>query len=162
MSRSSSLPVALVLAAGLAAAIAAQTYACSCTAPQDLASRVARSSAVFTGTLLAVQPSANPQYQLLLVAPALRWKGGLTDPVIVVDPINDGICMFHAAVGTEYLFFTDPVGVVGPAPEGGLYVTSCTGSAPSLNNADIPALGPPMNPTPTAARSWGALKLVYR
>ena len=162
VSRSPSLLVSAVLVAGLGAAFVGQARACECTGPQTLDVRVARSSAVFTGKVLAIQPSANPQYQLLVVAPVLRWKGGLTDPVIVADPNFDGICMFHATVGTEYLFFTDPGGVVGPAPEAGLYVTSCSGSAPSQDNPDVLALGAPLMPTPTLARSWWALKRSFR
>jgi hypothetical protein len=156
------LVVALLVAAGLAASLAARARACECTAPLQLDLMVARSSTVFTGTVVAIQPSANAQYMLLTVTPALRWKGGLTDPMVIADPVNDGICMLHVTVGTEYLFFTDPVGVVGPAPETGVYVTSCTGTAPTQDNPFIAGLGAPLNPTPTLARSWGALKLVYR
>jgi hypothetical protein len=152
----------MLLAAGLAPILAASAQACECTAPLQLDLMVARSSTIFTGTVLAIAPSANAQYILLSVTPALRWKGGLTDPVIVANPVNDGICMFHASVGTEYLFFTDPFGVVGPVPETDVFVTSCTGTAPTQDNPFIDGLGPPLIPTPTLARSWGALKLIYR
>ena len=161
MFRFRSLPGALALA-GLACAFAAPVRACECTAPLELDLMVARSSTVFTGTVIAIQPSANPQYLLLVVTPSQRWKGGLSDPMIVADPVNDGICLLHVAIGTEYLFFTDPVGVVGPAPETGSYVESCSGTGPVQGNPYLAGLGPPPDPTPTLARSWGALKILWR
>jgi hypothetical protein len=161
MSRHAFLPIRFALTAGCTA-FAVQALACECTAPLQLDLMVARSSTVFTGTVVAIQPSANPQYVLLTVTPALRWKGGLSSPMIIADPVTDGICMLHVTVGTEYLFFTDPFGVVGPAPETNCYVESCSGTAPTAANPFIGGLGTPLNPTPTLARSWGALKILWR
>ena len=53
MTRSSALAVALLFAAGLAATLVARAGACECTAPLQLDLMVARSSTVFTGTVIA-------------------------------------------------------------------------------------------------------------
>jgi hypothetical protein len=162
MPRHATLPLRLLLTAGVTLALAAPALACECTAPFQLDLTVAYASTIFTGTIIAIQPSANPQYKLLIVTPALRWKGGLTDPMIIADPVNDGICMLHVTVGIEYLFFTERLGVVGTAPETGAYVETCLGSAPTASNPYIGDLGPPLVPTPTLAKSWGALKILWR
>jgi hypothetical protein len=134
----------------------ASALACSCTNNLTLEQEFGYAAGVFSGRVIAINPVPDdPNTVLVTLDPITRWKGPLEGPQVVATPANEAICGFPFLVGEEYLVFWTSYQHVP-------YTHLCSRTSLLANNSDVPQLPTPQLPVPAAARSWGALKTIYR
>lgn len=118
---------------GLASADPAR--ACSCAPPPEPQQALASATAVFTGTVLAVDTTqTNRQVRLRVEG---IWKGAKCGEVTIVTGLNDADCGFDFQVGTSYLIYADRT-------QGKLSTNICSRTkATAQASEDLTALGQP-------------------
>jgi hypothetical protein len=154
------ITVTLVLVAALAPGAAS---ACSCTNELTLEEEFGYAWTVFSGRVLAVQPSVevNAPPLAIIIQPLERWKGPLGDPQVVYTNLDEATCGYPFEVGQDYLIFTT-LTYVGITYSPAHFTHLCAKTSPLAGNVFVPLLPAPQLPTPTRQATWGRLKLHYR
>ena len=133
--------------------------ACSCTNNLTLQQEFDFAAAVFSARVVQVEPYGDGLHVFVWLEPIARWKGGISSPLLVFTPANEGICGFPFVVDGEYLVFATS-GTLDGAPI--FFTHLCARTSPLEDNPHVPLLGPPLVPTGAAAPTWGAIKALYR
>ena len=135
--------------------------ACSCTNNLTLQQEFDYAAGVFSGTVLGIEHSPTSPYLFVTLRPIARWKGGLTDPFVLVTPEDPGACGFPFEVGVDYLVFYSFTCYSTPCTS--LPFTHlCTRNSLLEDNPYVSLLPPPELPVPARHVTWGALKGHYR
>ena len=154
--------IVIGVVATLVALVPTPALACSCTNNLTLDQEFAAAGSVFSGRVSAIAPSPDPSYLAVQFEPITRWKGTLDATPVVLTPPNEGVCGFPFQVGLEYLVFAS-VYAIGVPPSAPVYYTHlCSRTGLLAGHPDLPNLPPPLVPTAVRARTWGALKGIYR
>ena len=133
-------------------------YACHCGPLNPPLVEAEWADAVFTGFVLTVTPTADPDYVDALVQVTAFWKGvGLTT-VHLYTFASGAECGFTFQQGNEYLFYAK-IGMTCC----GLGVALCTRTCDvSSAQDDFVALGPPVATVPVIPETWGMAKERYK
>jgi|SRR5262245_47313500 len=152
--------VSLVVAAAL---VPGAALACSCTNELTLEEEFNYSWTVFSGRVLAVEPSTevNAPPVAVYLQPLERWKGPLADPQLVYTNLSEASCAFPFEVGQEYLVFSTLI-YVGLTYSPAQFTHLCAKTSPLEGNVFVPQLPAPVVPTPARQATWGSVKLHYR
>lgn len=133
--------------------------ACSCTNNLTLQQEFDFAAAVFSGRVMSVNPYGDGSQVFVWMEPIARWKGGISTPLFVFTPENEGACGFPFAVGGEYLVFASS-GTLDGSPI--FWTHLCSRTSPLEDNPHVPLLGPPLVPTGVLSPTWGGIKTLYR
>ena len=142
----------------LSLAIPAAVEACTCLlVPFDTEFNGA--SHVFSGTSLGSRPayeSTYPDHHYEIVQVDAVWKGSVSPTMEILVANNEGTCGFNFTEGAQVLVFASAY------PDGPLASHACSRSGEYSPTSPIwQQLGQPLS-TPAEARTWGALKSIYR
>ncbi|TWT24909.1 hypothetical protein [Planomicrobium sp. CPCC 101110] len=125
------------------------TGACSCTSPPGVEQEVARSKAVFTGTVLDVReatpffgaPSTSVFFEV-----EETWKGVEQSQVMIVTGSGDGDCGSDFQTGTAYLVYAREPSLYGGSHEFESLICSRTNEL-AMAQEDLAVLGNGAAPT---------------
>lgn len=132
--------------------------ACTCLFT-PIESEVENASHIFSGVSLGSHPAYDesyPDHHYEIVQVDAVWKGSVTARMEILVPNSPGLCGFTLAEGARVLVFASAY------PDGPLASTTC--SRTGSYDADNPIwdeLGPPLTVS-SSAKSWGAVKSIYR
>jgi hypothetical protein len=118
-------------------------YACSCMAPGTPQAELNKSAAVFSGTVVSVNPPADgSRYVMFDVDQA--WKGVTTSNVAISTPQDSAMCGIDFVEDKQYIVYAHQ------GDGGNLSVNLCsrTHEIGANDDADIVALGTPSPVTP--------------
>jgi hypothetical protein len=136
MLRRTTLAFTLILSLAGADAV----LACSCAPSPPPQEALQQASAVFTGTVVAVDTSGVTSTVRLQVDRS--WKGAKCGEVTVTTPADSAACGFDFQVGQNYLVYADK-------QQGKFSVSLCSRtSLTSQAGEDLTALGPPEKTCP--------------
>jgi hypothetical protein len=144
-------PVLLALVVALAAlfALPQVCFACSCLPPGSPLEERERSSAVFRGTVVAIDQIGGVLRARVQVATV--WKGSVTAETLIQTNNNSAACGFPFQIGGEYLIYADTTATENTAaqPVAPFTASLCSRTQPISQAAgDLAALGPGQPPSP--------------
>lgn len=139
-------PVALfvVLELNLSPAIS-----CSCLRPPPPKEALAKSGAVFAGTVIDVKENSIGHYRTVQFRVDKYWKGASTETAFVTTALNSAACGYEFARGRRYLVYSY-------ARKGQKYWSTnlCTRTAElAVAQADLTALGAGKTPRKSVNKS---------
>lgn len=118
--------------------VAAQpALACSCAPAPGPQEALNQAAAVFTGTVVSIQPSENPLGYLVTFRVERTWKGTQCREVTVFTGQGDFDCGYPFQSGQSYLVYAD-------RSKGQLATNICSRTKPTAEaGEDLTALGTP-------------------
>lgn len=151
------LPHMLFVVCSILALSATEPLACHCyfnTPPVEYAAN----DAVFTGTVLLIQPSSDPDILDLMVQVTGFWKGVGISLIHLYTNESDAACGYDFQLATEYLIYAR---YFSQECCEGFVTDSCTRTQPLAGAiVDLQYLGPP-GTVPVKEISWGLVKTLY-
>jgi len=146
-----------IFAVVVIAVLCERAEACRCTAPGSPLEELAKSDAVLSGTVTAVEVDATGPmpFDIATVAVEECWKGGVAGSVRIVTPASSAACGTEFVVAVRYLIYAESIG-------GRLHTNLCTRTT-LLEGAqeDLDALGDPQCTTPIEPGTWSKVKRIY-
>jgi hypothetical protein len=131
--------------------------ACRCAPPGTPLEELAKSDAVFSGTVTAVEVDATGlvPIKIATVVVAQCWKGGVEGTIRISTPVSSAACGSGFGVEVRYLIYAENVG-------GQLHTHLCTRTTLlEVAQEDLDALGEPLCTTAIEPGTWSRVKRLY-